>query len=130
MSGSFPNNQSNPAGATPVWINPVAPGALFTPSAAAASSIAAGGAAITVFTGPIAGGFIQNPLSAAGQGIATAANLYINMIAAPGSTDAAAGGGTITLVPGASYAVPPLAAGVTLRANAATTNHKFTAFKW
>ena len=117
MSGSFPNS-------------PAAPGALFTPSAATASVIAAAGIAVVVFTGPVAGGFIQNPLSAAGQGIATAENLYINFITAPGSTDAAAGGGTIILVPGASYEVPPLASGVQLRANAATINHKFTAFKW
>jgi len=130
MSGDFSNTQNNPAAAIPVWVNPAAAGALFTPSAAAASSISTGGTAVTVFTGPIAGGFIQNPLSAAGQGIATASNLYINLISSPGSTDAAAGGGTITLVPGASYQVPPLATGVVVRANAATTNHKFTAFKW
>jgi hypothetical protein len=80
--------------------------------------------------GPIAGGFIANPLSAAAQGLGAAANLYINLIGTPGSTDAAAGNGTLILVPGASYNVPALASGVNLRVNAASSGHKFTAFKW
>lgn len=126
----FPNDQSNPAGAIPVYIVPGAAGSAFTPGAAAASVIAAGGTAVIVFTGPISGGLISNPTSAAGQGIAAAENLYISLIGVPGSTDAAAGGGTLTLAPGASYQLPALATGVTVRANAATSSHKFTAFKW
>jgi len=130
MSGSYPNEQNNPAGAIPVWIAPGAAGAGFTPVVASASSITTGGTAVTVLTGPISGGTIANPLSAAAQGIATAENLYISFVGTPGSTDASPGNGTLILVPGASYSLPALAAGVTLKANAATSSHQFTAFSW
>ena len=130
MSGPYPNDQSNPAGAIPVWIAPGTGGAGFTPVVAAANSVTTGGTAVTVLTGPIAGGTIANPLSAAAQGIGAAENLYISFVGTPGSTDAAPGNGTLILVPGASYSLPALADGVTLKANAATSAHKFTAFSW
>jgi hypothetical protein len=130
MSGSYPNDQSNPAGAVPVWIAPGVAGAGFTPVVAAVNSITTGGTAVTVLTGPIAGGTIANPLSAAAQGIGTAENLYISFVGTPGSGDANAGNGTLILVPGASYNLPALASGVTLKANATTSSHKFTAFSW
>jgi hypothetical protein len=130
MSGSFPNEQSNPAGAIPVWIAPGDSGAGYTPAAATATTITTGGTAITVLSGPISGGIISNPLTAAGQGIATAENLYISFIGIPLATEAGGVGSTLTLAPGQSYNIPALASGVNLKANAATSSHKFTAFSW
>jgi hypothetical protein len=130
MSQSYPNNQSNPAAAIPVWIAPGADGAGYTPVVAPVTVITTGGTAVTVLTGPISGGTISNPLTAAGEGVVVAENLYISFVGTPGSTDAAAHGGTLTLVPGAFYSLPALATGVTLKANAATSGHLFTAFSW
>jgi hypothetical protein len=130
MSGSYPNDQGNPQGAIPVYIASGATGAGYTPAAATATTITTGGTAVTVLTGPIAGGVISNPFTAAGQGIATAENLYISLIGTPLATEAGGVGSTLTLAPGESYNIPPLASGVTLKANAATSAHKFTAFKW
>ena len=130
MPGPYPNDQSNPAGAIPVWIAPGDAGAGYTPVVATASAIVTGGTAVTVLTGPIAGGTIANPLSAAAQGIGAAESLYISFVGVPGATDATAGVGTLILAAGESYTLPALATGVMLKANAATTAHKFTAFSW
>jgi hypothetical protein len=126
---SYPNDQGNPAGAIPVYIAPSSSSG-YTPTAAAASVITTGGTAVTVFSGPINGGAIVNPANATAQGIATAESLYISLIGTPGSTDATANGTTIVLAAGASYAFPALATAVTVKANAATSGHKFTAFVW
>jgi hypothetical protein len=130
MSQSYPNDQSNPAGAIPVWIAPGIAGEGYTPVVAPVTTITTGGTAVTVLTGPISGGTILNPASVAAQGIDPVENLYISFVGTPGSTDAAAIGGTLTLVPGASYSLPALASGVTLKANATTSAHRFTAFSW
>lgn len=105
-------------------------GQQITPAAATASQIATGGTAVTVITGPINGGFITNPINSAAQGIADAENLYIDMVGTPGSTDAAANGTTSLLMPGQGFELPALAAGVTVKANAATDGHKFTVNVW
>ncbi len=101
-----------------------------TPAAASASAIVTGGTAITVATGPINGGKLVNPLTAAAQGIALAENAYPDMVGVPGSTDAAANGTTYLLVPGQDFDIPALAAGVTLKINAATSGHKFSVEVW
>ena len=85
---------------------------------------------MTVLTGPINGGVIINPPNAAAQDIALAESLYISMVGTPGSTDATANGTTIVLAAGASFTLPALATGVTVKANAATSGHKFTAIDW
>ena len=127
---SYPNDQGNPAGAIPVYIASGGPISGYIPVVGSAVAVATGGTAVTVFTGPIDGGVIVNPYNAAAQGIATAENLYVSLVAAPGSTDAAANGGTTLLTPGSAFNVPALATGVTAKVNAATTGHKFTAFSW
>jgi hypothetical protein len=127
---SYPNDQGNPAGAIPVYIAPGSASSGYTPAAGAAVAIVTGGTAVTVFSGPINGAVIVNPPNAAAQGIATAESLYISMVGTPGSTDAGANGTTIVLAAGASYTFPALASAVTVKANAATTGHKFTAIDW
>jgi hypothetical protein len=126
---SYPNDQGNPAGAIPVYIAPSASSG-YTPTAATVSVVATGGTAVTVLTGPINGGVIINPPNAAAQDIALAESLYISMVGTPGSTDATANGTTIVLAAGASFTLPALATGVTVKANAATSGHKFTAIDW
>jgi hypothetical protein len=126
---SYPNDQGNPAGAIPVYIAPSASSG-YTPTAAAASVVTTGGTAVSVFPGPINGAVIINPPNATAQGVALAENLYVSMVNTPGSTDATANGTTIVLVPGASYTFPALATGVTVKANAASSGHKFTAIDW
>lgn len=108
--------------AIPVYI---ATGGGGAPGAGLASEIATGGTSVVVASGPISGGYIANPASDAAQGV-TAENLYVDPVGDPGATDADANGTTTALVPGQSYSIPPLPAGSSLRANAASSGHKFT----
>lgn len=101
----------------------------FTPSALVTSQIAVGGTAVQVAAGPISGGFITNPASDASQGV-TAEPLYVDIVAAPGSTDATANGTTIKLDPGGTFVIPAMATGTQVRVNAATTAHQFSGAKW
>jgi hypothetical protein len=80
-----------------------------------------------VLTGPINGGYIVNPPSATSQGIGTAENLYLDFVNSPGSTDSTANGTSVLLAPGQTFSLFAIATGVLLRANAATSGHKFTA---
>lgn len=98
----------------------------FIPKAGAADMITIGGQAVVLVTGPCNGGYITNPPTATSQGIGTAENAYIDPVAAPGSTDAAGNGTTTILYPGQNFTVPPLAIGVEIWANAATSGHQFT----
>lgn len=101
-----------------------------TPAAGLASAIVTGGVAITAVTGPVNGGYITNPLNAAAQGITTAENAYLDMVGAPGSTDASAKGTTVLLAPGQNFVIPALASGVNVKLNAATAAHAFTVVVW
>jgi hypothetical protein len=105
----------NPNGRNPV-----------TPGAGTTSIIATGGTAVTVMSGPCNGGWVTNPLNAAAQGIATAENAYLDMVGSPASTDAGGNGTAQILVSGQSFFIPALNAGVSVKVNAATINHKFT----
>ena len=110
---------------------PVATGAgSVVPAPALATEIVSGGVAVEVCAGPITGGYVMNPVSAAAQGLGSTENLYVDPINAPGSTDAAANGTTTLLAPGDVYQIPALAAGQQLRANATSSGHKFTAVRW
>jgi|SRR6185312_4360267 len=100
------------------------------PRALALSVVATGGTAVVAITGPISGGYIANPPNAASQGIGAAENLYVDMVGTPGSTDATGNGTTSVLGNGASFTLPALAAGVTVKVNAATSGHKFTGTVW
>src|SRR6185312_4208000 len=83
------------------------------PRALALSVVATGGTAVVAITGPISGGYIANPPNAASQG-----------------TGATGNGTTSVLGNGASFTLPALAAGVTVKVNAATSGHKFTGTVW
>ncbi len=95
-----------------------------------ASVITTGGTAIVVAEGPINGGYVVNPPNAASQGIGGAENAYIDMVAGPGDTDAAANGTTRILFPGDSFPLPALTSGVLVKVNAATGGHKLTVVTW
>ncbi len=101
-----------------------------TPVAGTVSKVTTGGTAVTAITGPINGGFLRNPVNAARQKIATAEPLYYDMVGVPGSTEAAANGTTDALDPGDVLSIPPLATGVTLQVNAATSSHAFSIEVW
>ena len=83
-----------------------------------------------MISGPINGGFVQNPIDAAGQGIASAENAYLDMVAAPGGADGAGNGTTAILQPGQPFFLPALPSGVSVKANAATSGHKLTVVRW
>ncbi len=100
------------------------------PAAGTTATIAVGGTAVTLFSGPSLGGYIVNPYNAAAQGISVAETAYIDMVGTPGSTDAAASGTTATLVAGQVFNVPRLAADVSVKANAATSGHILTVVQW
>jgi hypothetical protein len=106
--------------------------AAITPAAGALDAVATGGTAVTAISGPVNGGFIVNPATAAGQSLTGAPeNLYLDMVGAPGSTDAAAFGTTLTLYPGDRFDLPyAIATGVSVKVNAATSGHTFTSVQW
>lgn len=137
----YPNDQGLTSGAIPVRLVSSNGSAFYnatggtpvggiTPAAGSAVAVATGGTAVTVVTGPCTGGYITNPTTATSQGVGAAENMYIDMVATPGSTDAAANGTTVSIAPGQSFTIPALGTGVLLKANAATTGHKFTAVVW
>jgi hypothetical protein len=116
-------------GATPVYIVPNNAAGAVMPAAGVASEIAQGGAAVVLVDGPVSGGWIINPPTAAAQGIMTAENCYIDLVNPPGSTDATAYGTTVVLVPGQNFTIPAIGAGVVIWA-AATSGHKFSVTVW
>jgi hypothetical protein len=107
-----------------------APKLTIAPHAARTSTIATGGTALTLFTGPINGGYITNPVNAEAQGLHTAENAYIDFVRLPGSSDATANGTTILLEPGQNFYLPALPTGVYVKGNAATSGHKLTVVIW
>jgi hypothetical protein len=68
------------------------------------------------------GGFIANPLSHQDQGIPVAESLWVNLL---GSAVPAAQNGTVEIVPGQAFLVPPNS---NVWVTAVTSGHKFTSF--
>jgi hypothetical protein len=127
-SPPYPNTQNNANAAIPVWIVPPGTGGGgYSPHAGNASVIATGGTAVAAVIGPCNGGYIVNGFTPAQQGIVATENLYIDPVAAPGASDSTMLSTTTALGLGQPYTIPPLASGATIYANAATSNHKFTA---
>lgn len=98
-----------------------------TPTAGLASVVAVGGTAV-VAAGPVLnGGFIQNPASAADQGLVTAEDLIINPVgaAANPNTSGVANGTNFRVPPGGTWLLLP---GQTTNTsvNAASSGHKFS----
>jgi hypothetical protein len=102
----------------------------FQPTALTASVVATGGVAVIAVTGSVNGGWISNPPSAAAQNLSETENLYVDMVSAPGATDATGNGTTQILVPGQSFTIPPLALGHYVYVNAATSGHRFSGEVW
>jgi hypothetical protein len=97
-----------------------------TPQAPLASVVTTGGTAVTVFPAGISGGFIQNPASAADQGLGGTEPLYVNVVNA---ADVAGNGTTFALAPGQTWTAIPGQTTVT-SCNAASSGHKFAASFW
>lgn len=97
-----------------------------TMTSATASTIVTGGTAVTAITGPVNGCAGNNPITAAGQNIATAEVLYINFVGAATTTE---GGNVFAVQPGQPFTCP---GGITgnLSAVAATSGHKFSLSVW
>jgi hypothetical protein len=94
-------------------VNPV-PGVNF--------AVNTGGVAVVAVAGSPNGGFIQNPLLAADQGIPVAEPLYIN----PVTTAATVGNGTTFVIqPGGTWQLIPGQSSAT-SVNAPTSGHKFS----
>jgi hypothetical protein len=84
---------------------------------------------VQVFPGQIGGGFIQNPLSGADQGV-TAEPLYVNPIGvAPGGAPGNGNGSTFVLQPGEMWSAI-FGQSTATRVNAASSGHKFSAIYW
>jgi hypothetical protein len=93
-----------------------------TPGPGLVSVVAAGGTAVTAVGPNPNGGYIQNPASAADQGVAAAEPLYIN----PVTTAGVAGyGTTFALAPGETWFVIP-GQTTSTSVNAASSGHRFT----
>src|ERR1700722_19405935 len=80
------------------------------PSPALATQVISAGVAVEVLVGPVGGGYVTNPATAAAQGLGSTENLYVDPINSPGGSDATVNGTTTLLAPGSTYVVPPLAA--------------------
>jgi hypothetical protein len=132
----IPGNSANPVqnisayGAAPVYIVPNNAVGAIIPMVGAANQIAIGGTAVALVIGPCNGGYCTNPANAAAQGIATAENLYIDMVNPPGATDATAYGSTVLLTPGQNFTIPAIGAGVIVWGCAATSGHNVTVVVW
>ena len=100
------------------------------PSAALSTTIASAGVAIVAAVGPLNGGYIINPPTAAAQGISAAENIYLDCINVPGSTDATGNGTTVVVQPGQTFSLPATPSGVSWRVNATTAGHRITALVW
>lgn len=87
----------------------------------AASQIRTGGTAVAAAFGPLLGGFVMNPLTAADQGV-PAEPLYLDLIGPAATAETAT---TIELAPGALFPFP-VDFGGTIWVNAVTTGHKFS----
>lgn len=102
-------------------------GPAHTPAAGTASIVAVGGTAVIAITGPVRGGYIANPLTAADQGIGGAEAIIVDPVNSPGSAPGAGNGTAQSIAAGSTWTLPfPIPAGVTVHVNAVTTGHKFT----
>lgn len=97
-----------------------------TPAAGLASVVTTGGTAV-IAVGPLPnGGFIQNPLLAADQGLSQAEPLTVNPVGAAAVGGSGAGNGTnFVLAPGGIWQIIP-GQTTTTSVNAASDGHKFS----
>lgn len=82
--------------------------------------------AVTVFPGNIDGGLLQNPLSAANQGLGAAEVLLVDPINTPGNGAGDGWGTTFVLQPGEKW-IPFPGQNSPTRVNAASSGHQFSA---
>lgn len=87
----------------------------------AASQVTTGGKAVAAAFGPLLGGFVMNPLTAADQGV-PAEPLYLDLTGPAATRETAT---TIELAPGALFNFPADFGG-TVSVNAVTSGHKFS----
>ena len=87
------------------------------------TNVPVGGSAVVSLYGPMSGGYIRNPATAADQGIHAGEPLYVSIT---GSATLGESAGTFVLYPGQSFILP---GGLTtdVSVNAATSGHKFSA---
>lgn len=91
--------------------------------------VAVGGTAVIAVPAGPGGGFIENPLTADGQGIVSAETIYVSPVAAPGSTDADVNDTTFAIYPGQRWDIIAGQDSPTW-VNAATNGHKFSVVYW
>jgi hypothetical protein len=125
----FPPHNVLANGAVPVYtlFNSLTGGAV--PRAGTANTVTQGGEAVAAAIGPINGGFITNG-DATSQNVSSE-SINIDMTAPPLAGDVNGYGTTLTLAASTTWTIPgPLAAGVTVWVNAATSGHRFTCVVW
>lgn len=88
------------------------------------STVPVGGSPATVLYGPMAGGVIANPASAADQGLSAPEPLLVDFI---GNAAAVAGGTTFSLLPGESVLIPANQT-TNVSVNATSDGHRFSGF--
>jgi len=90
------------------------------PMAAPGTKIVSENQPIVVVTGPVRGGYIQNPFMAPGL-------LLVDIVNTPGN---GSHGTTLELMPGERFDVPQLQPGVQVKATSGFSGHQFTAVIW
>lgn len=112
-----------------VWGLP--PRGSIIPKPGLTNQVAIAGVPVIVFTGPLNGAYLTNPESAADQGLPDTEQLYIDPVHSPGGADGMGSGTTSALDPGQTWSLPgAIPSGVTVRVNAPSAGHKFTAVQW
>jgi hypothetical protein len=111
------------------FIMPSSPAGAATPGQGTSSQVLSAGAPVIAIQGPVIGGYISNPETAADQNISVVEALYVDPVNSP---SVGVGNGTTTsLDPGQSWLLPcPIATGVIVRVVSASAGHKFTVVTW
>ena|ERR1700721_792880 len=102
-----------------------------TPVPALTSQVTTGGTAVTAFAGGPNGGFMQNPVLAADQGIATAEDIVVNPVTAATAPGVSGGvnGTNFRLSPGQTWSLIPGQTTPT-SVNATTSGHRIAGVSW
>lgn len=96
----------------------------------AVAVVTTGGTAVVSVPANPMGGFLQNPLDPADQGIIGSAEpIYVDPLNVPGAAPGAGNGTCFVIYPGQSWQIIPGQTTPT-RVNAATSGHKFAGIFW
>lgn len=128
-NSAYPPRNITQFGATPVYVvAPTVTGGI-TPKTATANTVVTGNVPVVAIVGPVNGGYIING-NAANQGV-SAESINVDMTGPCLAGDGNAFGTTQAVQTSTTFTLPgPLAPGVQVWVNAATSGHRFSVIVW